>query len=462
MKRLTGAVLGIALALGIALLPSIEGLDRVGQMVLAVVAITLVFLIFEIFPWTITIIMALALFMIVGVKSDLALHGFAVKPFWLVLGVLFYGRAMEKTGLAKRVSYLILGAFRPSYPSILLSFTIIGFVLALGIPSITVRIAIIMPVAFALTQALGLQARSRGTSLICLGAWIMSIVPGYAFLTGSLYGPFLMGAIAPELRDRFTWTNWLIAFMPPVVLLSALLFVALLVLFRPEKPLQAGREVIAQQIKLLGRFGRRELSVAGVVGVSVLAWVTQPWHGMDSAYIAMLGAVTLFASGVLDPEDIQTGISWPILIFLGGLFSFEEIFPAYHLDAWMGRLFIPLAEPFLGNPLLLTLVVALLVYLVRFVEVGMWPTLLIVYLPMVGVAMSRGIGPHVLAVVVILSSNVFFVPYQNMWVPMAEAITGGQGWAASHRTKLALAFGALNIVALLAGTVYWGIIGPLR
>ena len=439
-----------------------NGLDRAGQLVLAVVAITLVFLIFEVLNWGATMIMALALFMVVGVKADLALSGFAMKPFWLVLGVLFFGRAMEKTGLAKRVSYLILGAFRPSYPSILLGFTIIGFVLALGIPSITVRIAIILPVAWALTQALGLEARSRGTSLICLGAWVMSILPGYAFLTGSLYGPFFMGAVAPELRDRFSWTNWLFAFMPPVVLLSALLLIAFLVLLRPEKPLHGGREVISQEIQRLGPFARPEWVVAAVVGVSVLAWVTQPWHGLDSSYVAMLGAVALFIAGVLDVDDMQNGISWPILIFLGGLFSLANILPGYQLDTWLGRFFVPLAEPFMGSPYLLIPVVAILVYLVRFVEVGMWPTLLIIYLPMVGVAMARGIEPHGLAVAVILSSNVFFVPYQTSWVPMGEAMTGGRGWAASHRNRMALAFGALNIVALLAGTAYWNLIGPLR
>jgi len=457
-----GAALGIGLALGIALLPSFEGLDRGNQLVLAVVAITLIFLVFEVLPWAVTSILGLALFMAVGVKVDVALSGFAGKPFWLVLGVLFYGRAMEKTGLAKRVSYLILGLFRPSYASILLSFTAIGFVLALGIPSITVRVAIVVPVALALTQALGLEVQSRGTSLICLGAWIMAIVPGYAFLTGTLYGPFFLGAVTPDIRDLFSWTNWLIAFMPPVLLLSALLFVALLVLFRPEEPLRGGREVVAKEIRGLGLFGKHEWAVAAIVGGSVLAWVTQSWHGFDSTYVAMLGAVALFASGVLDVEDIQTGISWPLIIFLGGLYSLATILPAYHLDAWLGRVFVPLAEPFMGSPFLLVPVVAILVYLVRFVEVGMWPTLLIIYLPMVGLAMARGVGPHVLAVVVILSSNVFFVPYQTSWVPMAEAITGGRGWAASYRNRLALAFGVLNIVALMAGTAYWGIIGPLR
>lgn len=42
----------------------------------------------------------------------------------------------------------------------------------------TVRIAIIVPTAWALTQSLGLGARSRGSALIVLTSIEMAVIPG--------------------------------------------------------------------------------------------------------------------------------------------------------------------------------------------------------------------------------------------------------------------------------------------
>ena len=73
---------------------------------------------------------------------------------------------------------------------------LIGFVLALGIPSMTVRTAIMVPIAFALVQAVKLPLPGRGSALIVIGAFQMAVLPGCAVLTGGLWGPFIAGLFA--------------------------------------------------------------------------------------------------------------------------------------------------------------------------------------------------------------------------------------------------------------------------
>src|SRR5258708_35727348 len=82
-----------------------------------------------------------------GVRPPLALSGFGSPPFWVLVTVLFYGFAMKKTGLAERLSYYILSLFAGTYSGILSAFFVIGFVLALGIPSMTAWTPIIVPLA---------------------------------------------------------------------------------------------------------------------------------------------------------------------------------------------------------------------------------------------------------------------------------------------------------------------------
>src|SRR6202451_1005148 len=139
-------------------------------------------------------VLMMALLIAVKVPPPRALSGFADPAFWTLLAVLYSGFAMRKTGLAERLSYYILTLFPGSYAGILGAFFVIGFVLALGIPSMTVRTAIMTPIAWALVQALGLPKRSRGSALIILTTVEMAVVPGLAFLYGALSGPVVVQA----------------------------------------------------------------------------------------------------------------------------------------------------------------------------------------------------------------------------------------------------------------------------
>src|SRR6202162_4361374 len=114
---------------------------------------------------------------------------------------------MRKPGLAERLSYYLLSLFPCTYTGILSAFFAIGFVLALGIPSMTVRTAIMTPIACDLVQSLGLPALSRRSPLILLTATQIAAVPGISFLSGSLSGPIVYASFqAKELP--LTWLSY--------------------------------------------------------------------------------------------------------------------------------------------------------------------------------------------------------------------------------------------------------------
>ena len=158
-------ILAIAIAVGLAIvaLPTPHGLSRIAQLVLGITAFTAIVWASQVINTGIASVLMMGLLLLAGVKVPLVLSGFGGGAFWVLLTVLFYGFAMKKTGLAERISYYILSLFPGSYRGILTAFFVIGFILALGIPSMTVRTAIMVPVAWALVQSLGLEKRSRGS-----------------------------------------------------------------------------------------------------------------------------------------------------------------------------------------------------------------------------------------------------------------------------------------------------------
>ena len=181
----------------------------------------------------ITAVLTLGLLMIAGVPGNVALAGFAASGFWILVAVLFFGYAMDKTGLARRIAYRILLAFPPTYAGILGAFLLIGFVLTLGIPSMTVRTAILMPIAWALVQALGLPLPGRGSALIILSTFEMAVLPGCALLTGALWGPYLAGLFANQ-GIPIAWLDYARVMFVPTLVWCVMMLAANMAVLRPE------------------------------------------------------------------------------------------------------------------------------------------------------------------------------------------------------------------------------------
>ena len=284
------------MAAAIKLQPAIGQLDGTGRSAVAVMALTVVLWVTDVLNAGITALLALGLLIIAGVPSSVALSGFATGAFWILVCVLFFGTAMDKTGLARRISYRILLIFPPTYAGILIAFMLIGFVLTLGVPSMTVRTAIMVPIAFALVHAIELPLPSRGAALIVLGAFEMAVLPGCAVLTGSLFGPFVAGLFA-NAGLPITWFEYARVMALPTVIWCGLIVGANLVVMRPPPMSSMSRQVVREQMRATRRDEPSGADDAIIIASAVLTWAAQPWHRVPPEAIGMVA----LAGVVRDP-----------------------------------------------------------------------------------------------------------------------------------------------------------------
>jgi di/tricarboxylate transporter len=101
--------------------------------------------------------------------------GFTHTAIWTLVAALYFGFVLKKTGLGHRIAFMILKLFRPTYVSMILAWAVIGIALSLLTPSMTVRVAIMMPIAVNCCELCGLKPGSKGNSLILLTAFIMAL-----------------------------------------------------------------------------------------------------------------------------------------------------------------------------------------------------------------------------------------------------------------------------------------------
>src|SRR6202046_1943995 len=217
-------LLAIAIGLAIFFMPAQHGLTRAGQTALAITAFTIVLWAFGVMNNGVASVLMRALLIPAGAQPALLFSGFASGSWWILLAVLYYGFAMQKTGLAARISYYILSLFPASYSGILAAFFVIGMALSLGIPSMTVRTAIMVPIAWAVVKSLELKPRSHGSALIMLTTIEMAVVPGLGLLYGSLDGPVVASVF--ELKHLpLTYLSYArVLYLPVLVLCALILF----------------------------------------------------------------------------------------------------------------------------------------------------------------------------------------------------------------------------------------------
>ncbi len=453
------ALIGLAVAYA----PTPHGLTHPAQVVLAILLFTVVVWATDVMNNGVASILMMALMIASGVRPlgvvngtvTGAFSGYADPAFWILLTVLYYGFAMKKTGLAERISYYILSLFPGTYGGILSAFFVIGLLLAMGIPSMTVRTAIMAPIAWALVQSLDLAPRSRGSALIMITVVEMAVCPGLAFLLGSLNGPVVIkmfgAAHVPLTQGSYAQIMTL-----PTLILCGLILVLNQVFLKPEQPLRASREFARSRLAALGSFKQPEVVTALVVGVSIVLWVTTK---LPSFMVGMFGLAALALLGIIRDSDIATGVSWTLMLFLGGIFSLQNVIPEYKITDWMAGLMVPHVQAMVSTPILLIIVLALVMLALRFLDPTAFIALPLVFLPLVAPLSKAGIPPMVLAAPLLLCSAPFWLPYTNFWIAMTEGITLRQGFSRTEVARLATVYAFAATVAGVVGYFYWKMIG---
>jgi di/tricarboxylate transporter len=459
-RRTIGILAGLAVLAAVWFSPRVGTLEPLGQRALAIIAFGVVFWATDVLNAGITAMLVLGLLLASGVPGSVALAGFAASAFWILVSVLFFGYAMDKTGLAKRIAYRILLVFPPTYTGILFAFLCIGFVLALGIPSMTVRTAIVMPIGWALVQALGLPLPGRGSALLVLSIFEMAVLPGCALLTGALWGPFVSGLFANQ-GIPISWIEYAQTMFVPTVIWCVLVLLGNMVALRPEGDLGVTRTLVSAELQALGPMKAAERVTAVVVALSIVAWATQPWHRIPPEAIGMLALTALFAGGVLTAPEIGTGIPWHLALFVGGILCVSTVITTYKISGWMASFIVPAIAPASGQPLLLVTVLAVAVMGMRFIDPVGFISIAAFFLALVGVAPTWGVKPVVLTGMIFLPLHVFWFNYQNIWIVMTEGITKKRAYTDADRVRLATVYAVVSIAGLWIAVGYWKLTGAL-
>lgn len=459
-KHIASLIAAPLVALLVVWLVPRAGLGPSGPAVLGIIALTVILWAFSSMENAAATFLMLGLLTLVGIPASQIMSGFASGAFWILLTVLYYGFAMSKSGLPNRISFMVLNLFHPSYGSILFSLLIIGTLLSLGIPSMTVRTAIMVPFAWGLVQAIGLAPGSSGAALIILSTIEMAVLPGVAFLYGSLWGPLVEGLFRSS-HLPISWLGYSRALTLPTLAWCVGLLAANLWMFSPKEKLRLDPEFLRSKLRAMGPWKKSEIIMGLIVAASIVFWALDSRHGLPAYTPGLIAVPIMSLTGILTPVEFSTGIPWPLLIFLGGVFSLITVLEQNQIPVWIAHYLIPVIGPVLGSRVLLVVLIAAGMMTIRFVDPSGFPTLTAVFLSLHVLLMNAGISPLVFAGIMVMAGHPFWVAYQNVWVVLSEGLTSGKAFTGRQRIAFATVYGAVTLLTVAISTVYWRWLGYL-
>ena len=426
-----GLVLGGVLFLLMLILPAPAGLGAAAWRVAAAGVLMATWWVTEAIPIPATALLPLALFPLLGV-ADI---GDAAAPFanpiiYLFLGGFLIARAMEATGLPRRIalsSIRLLGA-RPR--SIIAGVMASCAFLSMWVSN-TATALMMLPIGLSLVALMpegdveeaANEKRRFGTALM-LGIAYACSIGGMGTLIGTPPNAFLAGFMLESYGVTIGFAEWMLLGIPLVLVGLPLCYLVLTRIAFPirSRELPGGRELVDREASALGPLSKAERRVAAVFVLTALTWMTRPilvdnigWlSGLSDAGIAMSAALALFVlpSGkpggkrLLDWKQARE-TPWGVLVLFGGGLSLAAAVEVTGLSAWLGT-----GVGGLTHWPLPLLMLAVVITVILLTELTSNTATAATFLPVLGgVALGLGRDPRRLAVPAALAaSGAFMLP----------------------------------------------------
>ncbi|MCL2336894.1 MAG: SLC13 family permease [Firmicutes bacterium] len=441
--------------------PFSANLNDTAQLMVGGVLITLSIWVFKPFNLSLPVGgLFLACFaLVIGLKPATVFSGFTQAAIWTLVPALFFGYTLQKTGLGKRLALAIIKLFKPSYGSLVLAMALIGLILSVLTPSITVRVAIVVPIAVQCCELCNIKKGSKGNSLIILTAFAMSLIPGNGWLTGSLFGPIISGMInsVPENHNLVTFNSWFNVLFVPMILTTILSIVGSLLVLKPKEKLPADAiDEIKKQPK--EKMTRHEIITGLILLIVFIMFITSRIHHIPDAAVCLAAVFLFFLFGVLEPKDFNLGVSWDLVVLIAMSLSLSAIFTETGISAGLATIVIPALAPIATNPWLFMFTIMIFVFLWRFFDVAaMVPTMAILVPILPAIQKAYHISPLVWLAVFVMAANSFFMAYQNMWAIMTKSIAdaGDREWKDSHLGIYGTIYFVSCMISLLVAIPLW-------
>lgn len=254
-----------------------------------------------------------------------ALSGFASASIWLIAAAFFFSRGFIKTGLGRRIAYLILRAIGDSPLKVSYAFTLSGLFIAPATPSSTARAGgVIFPILRSVISVLGSepgQTSRRAGAFLIMAYYQVDGVLSALFMTAMTGNPLATELAKSTAGIEISWGMWTLAALVPGVIGMIVVPYFVYRIYPPEMRYSPEvKQLAREELQKLGPITRPELILLGVFLMALLLWCTGPITKLNPTLVGLMAVSIMLIGKVIEWKDVlnENG-AWDTVVWMGVL-----------------------------------------------------------------------------------------------------------------------------------------------
>lgn len=330
--------------------PSPQGMSAEAWRVCAVMAIMVIWWLFQVVPLAVTAMIPLVCFPLMQVASIHDTASLYAHPIiFLMLGGFVLGQAITHCNLHQRIVYWVLSCSGKSPRSHVASIMLVTAFLSMWISN-TATTIMILPIALGICEVHHNQSAAFKRAML-LGLMCAANVGGMATIIGTPPNALVIGFLSQDFNVHINFIQWMSFGVPIAITLLILIWFWLCFIFcRFDNAADLKFKGLMTQKRLgLGKMSLAERWTVLVFVLAAVAWIVMPFINdalgrkiISDTGIAIIMVFVLF----LIPLDLKrrqflmnweqaNQIPWRILVLFGGGLSLSSQVKSSGLAAWL-------------------------------------------------------------------------------------------------------------------------------
>lgn len=267
-----------------------------------------------------------------------AVAGFGSSATLLLVAGFMMAAAIEKTPLARRLTYLFLLRVPPKSGGVLGGLLVALAVSAVFVPSTVVRAVALLPVVVVVAQAFVQRGSPNGAKRIILGLAFGATLGGIAILPAAIVNVLSVDLVTGAGGERITYFRWLFLTWPIEIAAFLALWTGLVLLFPTRNEEGLDRSAVAERLEGLGPTEPAEWRLAGILVLTAVLWMLEPLTGWHPSVPAFLGVALLAVSPLRVISWAEAlDISWSSVFMFGASLSLALALRDTGAAEWVGE-----------------------------------------------------------------------------------------------------------------------------
>lgn len=389
-----------------------------GRAALAILAFVIIMWVSEAVPFVVAALIGILLVPLFGLLlfKDVVAYGFGNTVVVFFIGILIISSGLTRSGLADRLTHLIMEKIGFQPRKLVLVFMLLGALLSMWIVNMSVS-AILLPVALnILRKCRAAPLRSNfGRALMIAVAWGPAI-GGISTPVGNGANIVALGYLRELAGVQIDFLRWMVVGVPAALLILPFAYLILIKVFPPE-PLPDDLLERPPEVSTFNsdKFTAGEIKALVIFASAVILWVGDPFFLSLSGFslpievVALAAAVCFFLPGInlLTWREAQQDIDWGAIVLIAAGLSLGAVIFETGAAHWLAAIaFSPLGALSLAVRIFLAVLV---VELLKVFFSSNTVTGVIMVPLVIALSLKLGLDPWMLAGPVAIATSLAFL-----------------------------------------------------